>query len=132
MAAPPDDYAIGAGDLLQIAVSGYPELAVGERVSETGTITFPYLEPLKMAQLSSSGVETLIAQRLTQGQIIKNPQVSVLVIEYQSQLVSVLGQVNKPGQYPLITTRHVIDLLAQAGGTIVSESGSPERRNRRR
>lgn len=124
-AAPADDYAIGAGDLLQITVSGYPELAVSERVSESGTITFPYLEPLKVARQSSSGVEILIAQKLTQGQIIKNPQVSVLVTEFQSQLVSVLGQVNKPGQYPLITTRRVIDLLAQAGGPIVSESGNP-------
>jgi polysaccharide export outer membrane protein len=73
-AAPADDYAIGAGDLLQITVSGYPELAVSERVSENGTITFPYLEPLKVARQSSSGV---------------------------------------------------IDLLAQAGGPIVSESGNP-------
>ncbi len=81
-AAPADDYAIGSGDLLQITVSGYPELAVSERVSETGTITFPYLEPLKVAEQSSSGVEALIAQKLTQGQIIKNPQVSVLVTEY--------------------------------------------------
>ena len=124
-AAEPNDYAIGPGDLLQITVSGYPELATSERVSERGTISFPYLEPLMISTLSSRGVETLIQDKLTQGAIIKNPQVSVLIVEYQSQLVAVLGQVNKPGQYPLITARRVIDLLAQAGGPIVNESGSP-------
>lgn len=124
-AGPSNDYAVGPGDLLQISVSGYNELSVSERVSENGTITFPYLEPLNVTRLSNSAVEKLIAQKLTQEAIIKNPQVSVLVIEFQSQLVSVLGQVNKPGQYPLFTQRRVVDLLAQAGGPIVSEAGSP-------
>jgi len=96
--AQPDDYAIGPGDLLQISVSGYQELAINARVSESGTISFPYLAPLAVTGKSSSAVETLIAQRLTQGRIIKNPQVSVLVVDYQSQMASVMGQVNKPGQ----------------------------------
>jgi polysaccharide export outer membrane protein len=121
--AHPNDYAIGPGDLLQISVSGYPELATNARVSETGTISFPYLDPLIVKSTSSSDVETLIAQRLTQGKIIKNPQVSVLVIDYQSQMAAVMGQVNKPGQYPLITSRRVIDLLADAGGPIVGQAG---------
>lgn len=123
--AQPNDYAIGPGDLLQISVSGYQELAINARVSESGTISFPYLAPLAVAGESSSGVETLIAQRLTQGRIIKNPQVSVLVVDYQSQMASVMGQVNKPGQYPLITSRRVIDLLAEAGGPIVGQAGVP-------
>jgi polysaccharide biosynthesis/export protein len=123
--AQPNDYAIGPGDLLQISVSGYQELAINARVSENGTISFPYLKPLTVVGKSSSGVETLIAQSLTQGEIIKNPQVSVLVVDYQSQMASVMGQVNKPGQFPLMTSRRVIDLLAQAGGPIVGQAGVP-------
>ena len=114
------DYPVGAGDLLQISVAGYPELNVSERVSESGSISFPYLKTVAVGGKSSTEVESLIARKLVEGAIIRHPQVSVLVVEFQSQIASVMGEVNKPGQYPLITSRHLIDLLAAAGGPVIS------------
>jgi polysaccharide export outer membrane protein len=60
----------------------------------------------------------LLATRLSGGGFLKQPQVSVLVSDYQSQKVSVMGQVARPGQYPLDASKKVLDALALAGGVL--------------
>jgi len=112
------DYHLGAGDLLKINVSGYPEMAADVRISQTGSISYPFVGQLEVVGLSTNEVETLLVRRLTDGGFIRQPQVSVLVSDYQSQKVAVMGQVARPGQYPLDGARTVIDLLAQAGGLV--------------
>jgi polysaccharide biosynthesis/export protein len=113
-----DDYPLGAGDLLKISVSGYPELGVDVRVSQSGNISFPYVGQISVVGSSTAAIESLLAQRLKQGAIVREPQVSVLVVDYQSRKIAVMGQVNRPGQYPLEASRRLIDLLAEAGGVI--------------
>jgi polysaccharide export outer membrane protein len=117
------DYRLGSGDLLRISVSGYPEMATDVRVSESGNITYTFIGEIKVANLSTQEVESLIARKLTEGGFIRQPQVSVLVAEYQGQKVAVMGQVVKPGQYPLTSTGKVLDLLAEAGGTVTLTAG---------
>lgn len=112
------DYRLGAGDLLRINVAGYPDMTQDTRISQLGSITYPFVGELKVAGLSAHDVESLLATKLNDGGFIRQPQVSVLVSEYKSQTVSVMGQVNKPGQYPLDVSHNVIDLLAQAGGLV--------------
>ena len=112
------DYPVGAGDLLKISVFGHVELATDSRVSEAGTITFPLLGEIKAGGLSSHELERVIARGLADGGFVRQPQVSVLVTDYQSQRFSVLGQVTKPGQYPLMTKVTVIGALAEAGGVV--------------
>jgi polysaccharide export outer membrane protein len=113
-----NDYHVGPGDLIRISVFGSPELALDARVSESGNITYPMIGQVPVTGLSAGQIEQTIAQRLISGQFLRSPQVSALVVEYQSQKISVLGQVTKPGQYPLTAATHVMDLLAQAGGTV--------------
>jgi len=117
------DYRLGSGDLLHIGVSGYPEMTTDVRVSQSGNITYTFIGEIKVANLSTQEVETLIARKLTEGGFIRQPQVSVLVAEYQGQKVAVMGQVVKPGQYPLTSTGKVLDLLAEAGGTVTLTAG---------
>jgi polysaccharide export outer membrane protein len=117
-AAADSDYHVGPGDLVRISVFGSPELALDARVSESGNITYPLIGQVPVAGLSAGQIEQALAQRLVSGQFLRSPQVSALVIEYQSQKISVLGQVTKPGQYPLTASTHVMDLLAQAGGPV--------------
>jgi polysaccharide export outer membrane protein len=117
------DYRIGAGDLLHAGVAGYADMTADLRVSESGSITFPYIGQVPVAGLSTAEAEVQIAQRLVTGAIVRQPQVSVLVADYQSQPVAVMGQVNAPGQYPLKASRKVVDLLAQAGGPINETAG---------
>jgi polysaccharide biosynthesis/export protein len=117
-AAKPEDYRIGAGDLLKIVVFDHDELSVDVRVSQTGNITFPLVGQVPVAGLSTRDTELLLARHLIEGGFVKQPQISVLVSEYQSQKVSVMGQVTKPGQYPLDASKKVLDVLALAGGVL--------------
>jgi polysaccharide export outer membrane protein len=112
------DYRLGPGDLLHITVSGYAEMAADVRVSQTGNITYPFIGEVPVANLSTQTVEGIIAKKLSDGGFIRQPQVTVLVAEYQGQKISVMGQVEKPGQYPLTSRVKVMDLLAEAGGTV--------------
>jgi polysaccharide export outer membrane protein len=118
-----EDYRLGAGDLLRISTFGYPDLAAEVRVSESGNITFPLIGQIGAEGLSTRELENLITQRLADGNFIKAAQVSALIVEYQSQKVSVLGQVSKPGQYFLDGTTRVLDLLAKAGGVAEESAG---------
>jgi len=110
------DYRLGPGDLLKISTFGYNDLAAEARVSESGNITFPLIGQVLVEGLSTRDAESLIAEKLQSGSFITKAQVSVLIVEYQSQKVSVMGQVGKPGQYFLDGSTHVLDLLAKAGG----------------
>lgn len=116
--AKPEDYRLGAGDLLRIVVFDHDELSVDARISQTGNITFPLIGQIPVAGLSPREAELLLARRVMEGGFVKQPQVSVLVAEYQSQKVAVMGQVTKPGQYPLDASKKVLDVLAMAGGVL--------------
>jgi polysaccharide export outer membrane protein len=118
------DYRLGPGDLLHINVYGSPDLTGDVRVSESGSITCPLIGSVPVGKLSTDQVEATLAGRYMQGGFLKQPQISVLVTEFQSQKVSVLGHVTKPGQYPLRSTSStVLDLLAEAGGVIPQTAG---------
>jgi polysaccharide export outer membrane protein len=118
VAAKPEDYRLGAGDLIRIVVFDHDELSVDTRISQTGNITFPLVGLVPVAGLTTRDAELLLARRLTEGGFVKQAEVSVLVEEFQSQKVSVMGQVAKPGQYPLDSSKKVLDLLAMAGGVL--------------
>lgn len=113
------DYRLGSGDLVRSTVVGYTDLSIDVRVSESGNISYPYIGEVKVGGLSTSQAADLIAQRLRAAAIVKQqPQVSLLVMDYQSQKVSIMGQVTKPGLYPLDKASRVIDALALAGGVV--------------
>jgi polysaccharide export outer membrane protein len=116
--AKPEDYRLGAGDLVKIAVFDHDELGIDARISQSGNITFPLIGQVQVAGLSTREAELFLARRLIDGGFVKQPQVSVLVSEYQSQKVSVMGQVAKPGQYPLDASKRVLDALALGGGVL--------------
>jgi polysaccharide biosynthesis/export protein len=123
LAAASSDYKVGAGDLLKISVFNYPDLATDARVSQSGNITFPLVGLVPVTGLSTREAETLLTRRLTDGGFIRDAQVSVLVVEYQSQKISVMGQVAKPGQYALTQANKAMDLLAAAGGVVIGAAG---------
>jgi polysaccharide biosynthesis/export protein len=123
-AAAGDDYRLGAGDLLRITVYGSSDLSMDVRVTDSGNITCALIGTVPVAQLSTDEVESLLARRYVEGSFLRQPQISVLVVEYQSQKVAVLGHVSKPGQYPLRSTSGtVLDILAEAGGVLPQTAG---------
>lgn len=113
---------LGPGDVIRVSVYNNPDMTLETRVSESGTITFPLLGPVEVAGMPVSTAEKKLSTLLENGGFLKKAQVNIIVTSLQSQQVSVLGQVNRPGRYPLEGKRSVLELLAQAGG--VSAEGS--------
>ncbi|MEW5967899.1 MAG: polysaccharide export protein EpsE [Pseudomonadota bacterium] len=113
------DYRMGTGDVLRIIVYGQPDLTTEARVSEAGSITFPLIGEVKMAGATPAQGQAEIAQRLVKGGFILDPFVTVNVVQYRGQQISVLGRVNRPGTYSLERASRVADALALAGGIIV-------------
>jgi len=110
------DYTLGAGDYLRVTVYGDADLLRETRVSEDGVLTLPLIGEVKVGGLTTIESERRIAEQLKRGGFIANPQVSVLVLEFMSKSVSILGGVIKPGRYPVTRPSDVKDLIAEAGG----------------
>ena len=115
------DYPLGAGDAIQILVFQNPELTMETRVSENGSITYPLIGKVDLGGLSIAAAEKKIADALKTGGFLQKPQVNIVLLKILGNQVSVLGQVNRPGRFPLETTNtRVSDMLATAGGAISS------------
>ncbi len=113
------DYPLGAGDALKIQVFQNPDLTIETRVSENGTITYPLLGAVDLGGLSIADAEKKISVGLQQGGFIQNPQVNIVLIQIRGNQVSVLGQVGRPGRFPLETANtRLTDMLANAGGAV--------------
>jgi polysaccharide export outer membrane protein len=118
-----EDYLLGPGDLLKVNVYGYDDLTAEVRISQTGFINYPLLGEVSISGISPREAGVKIASKLIAGGFIREPKVDVLVLEYQSQKISVMGQVNKPGKYALTTASTVLDMLAEAGGLVNALAG---------
>ena len=115
-------YTLGAGDTVKITVFEYPEMTTEARVTEAGKISFPLLGVISVAGLTTTEAEQSLETRLRQGGFVKAPHVNLVVEKYASQAVSVVGEVSKPGRYPVEASSTVLDMIAVAGG--LSNSGS--------
>jgi polysaccharide biosynthesis/export protein len=113
----PTDYKLGPGDAIKVQVYQSPDLTLEARVSETGVINYPLIGRVNIGGLSIPDAEARIAQALRKGNILKAPQVNINLVQVRGNQVAVLGQVQKPGRFPLETTTiRVSDMLAAAGG----------------
>ena len=116
---------LGMGDMVRVTVFRNPDLTTEARVSERGTILFPMIGEVPVAGLTPSQAGGRIADKLRTGKYVVNPEVTVSMMQVNSRQVSVLGNVVKPGRYPLdSTTAHLTDVIALAGG--VGPTGSDE------
>ena len=131
----PPELPIGAGDLIDISVFGGQGFRQEVRVSNSGDISLPLIGILHVAGLSPTESESVIGKKLIEGNFYKNPQVSVLVKEYATEGIYVLGEVQKPGLYPVLEARTLLQAISLAGGTTpkaarkvtVTNPGRPDR-----
>jgi polysaccharide biosynthesis/export protein len=105
------------GDLLEVGISGAPEYHYEVRVSPSGDISLPMAGKLVVDGLSTSQAEAALNARLEQKGIFNQPQSSIFVKEYATEGISVLGEVQKPGIYPLMGKRTLFDAISAASGT---------------
>jgi polysaccharide export outer membrane protein len=123
-AAPPagGDYRIGPGDVLDIAVFDNNDLSRTPTVQTSGAIALPLLGEVPVVGLTVAEVKQKLTTLLARDYLV-NPQVEVKVKEFQSQFVSVVGEVNSPGRKPLRGRTRLIDVLIEAGGFTPRASG---------
>jgi polysaccharide export outer membrane protein len=112
------EYKIGAKDLLEIKVVEVPELNLTVRVSEEGSITLPLVGRVELSGFTKEAAEGRIAARLVKGNFVKNPQVTIFIVEYQSNRVTLFGAVKKPGMYELVGEMSLLELVSKAEGLL--------------
>jgi polysaccharide export outer membrane protein len=110
------DEQLGVDDVFEVRVAGQEELSGLFRVAGDGTVDFPYIGRLQVVGVRSSDVQREIETKLSTGGFLVSPQVTVMVREWNSRKVSVLGQVNKPGSVAYFPRMTIVDAIAAAGG----------------
>jgi len=116
------DYEVGAGDVLEINVFGNDDLSRIPTIQTNGAVSLPLLGEVQVSGLTVAEVKRKVTNLLAKDYLI-NPQVEVKVREYQSQYVSVVGEVNSPGRKPIRGRMRLLDALIESGGFKASSSG---------
>lgn len=116
-----NSYRIGVGDLLDVRVLNHPEMSRKSRVEGTGIIRMPYVGEVSATCLTESQLSQLITEKYRK--YIRDPNVDIFIEEYNSQLVAVIGAVDKPGRFQLQRRVRLIELLINAGGPKLGVAG---------
>ena len=109
-----DSFVIGNDDLLTINVWKEPEVSRSLPVRSDGRISLPLVGEVRAAGRTALQLEQEIAGKLKN--YITEPEVTVMVQQINSEKFNILGQVSKPGSYPLTLATTVLDAIAAAGG----------------
>jgi polysaccharide export outer membrane protein len=106
---------LGIDDVFEVRVFAEPDLSGTYRISADGTVDYPFVGRISVIGMRSGDVQELIATKLKDG-YLKNPQVSLMIKEWNSRKVSVIGQVQKPGSVAYFPNMTIVDAIAAAGG----------------
>ena len=110
----PGAYHLGPGDQVRVITLAEDRLTGEFRVNDSGALALPLLGTVHAAGLTTAELEQVLGARLVQAQLIRDPSVSVEVSAYRP--IFVLGEVNKPGEYPYQPGMTVVSAVAVAGG----------------
>ncbi len=114
---------LGPGDVLEITVVGEKELPKEFKINGDGTLDFPYVKRVSVSGMEPQELTDELKKRLREGQILKDPQLTLIVKSYASKKVSVIGQVNKPGSVPWTDGVKLVEVVSQSGGfTSIADS----------
>ncbi len=114
---------LGVGDVVRISVYQNPDLTTEARISELGQVNFPLIGNVAVGGSTVGAAEQKIAKALRDGGFVLRPQVTIQIAQIRSSQISILGQVGKPGRYPIdIVGTKVSEMIAAAGGVLPSGS----------
>ncbi len=105
---------LGQGDLIAIHLYGMTDYAPVVRVALDGTIQLPLIGVVAVDGISLHDAEKLIAIRLTDAGMYRNPQVTVQLLESPNEVVTITGEMH--GVFPVAGGKRLFDVLAAAGG----------------
>jgi polysaccharide export outer membrane protein len=111
-----EGYAIGPGDILKITVFGHEDLTQAVIVQSDGNFFYSLIGRVKASDMTPKELERKLTTLLAQG-YIRNPQITVMVQEYRSKSIFVMGEVARPGPLPYSGNMTVMEMLAKVGPT---------------
>jgi protein involved in polysaccharide export with SLBB domain len=117
-------HVLGPGDVFEVRVFNEPELSGKYQVSNSGSINFPLVGKLSVAELDGSEVAERLRGHLLQ--FLTSPQVSVFITEFKSKKIYVLGKVKRPGTFAFEDGMNIIQAITIAGGfdPLASKNGT--------
>jgi polysaccharide export outer membrane protein len=113
---PAQSTVVGPGDLFEVSVLGEKDIPKEYRVQPDGTVDFPYLDRLTVTGLEPQEIEELIKKGLEDRKVLVDPQVTLIVKQYSSKKVSVIGAVQKPGSLTWSEGMKLVDAISLSGG----------------
>lgn len=112
--APLGDYIIGPGDVVEIKVYKQPDLTGRFRVGENGAVDLLFIGRQQLAGLTEEEAADVLRQALRK--YLRQPEVNVSVVEFNSRMITVIGAVRSPGRLPLRRAMRLLDVIAWSGG----------------
>jgi len=114
---------VGPGDIFEVYVAGEKDIPKEFRVQPDGSIDFPYLNRVVVAGLEPQEIVDVIRKRLVAAGVLRDPQVTLVVKQYNSKKVIVIGQLQRPGSISWIDGMKLVDVISAAGGfTAIADS----------
>jgi polysaccharide export outer membrane protein len=107
---------MGPGDVFEVSVLGEKDIPKEFRIQPDGTVDFPYVDRLQVGGLEPQQIEELIKSQLVEKKILVQPQVTLVVKQYNSKKISVIGAVQKPGSLPWSEGIKLVDAISLSGG----------------
>lgn len=107
---------LGVGDLFEMHIVGEDKLPTEYTVAPDGTVDLPYIHRIKVEGLEAQQVAELVRTRLIEDEILMDPSVSISIKQFNSKRVEVLGEVQKPGSFPLEPGMTLVRAISMAGG----------------
>ena len=114
--APVESTTLGPGDVFTLDMVGEKDLPRDYQVASDGSVDFPYIHRVKVQGLEPQEVARAVRERLIAQRILVDPSVIVSVKEYNSKRITVLGQVQRPGSFPLTPGMTLVQAISNAGG----------------
>lgn len=121
--APVHSTTLGPGDVFTLEVVGEKDLPREFQVASDGTVDFPYVHRMQVEGLEPQQLARAVREQLIEKRILTDPSVIVSVKQYNSKRVTVLGQVRKPGSFPLTTGMTLVQAISDAGGLSAIANG---------
>jgi polysaccharide export outer membrane protein len=121
---------IGPGDMLTITIFNVPELQQTARVSESGDAVLSLIGNMHLAGMTVASAAVALEDEYRNRKLLVDPHVTVLVTEYATEGISVLGEVTRPGVYPLLGPHSLLDIISAAGGLTASAGSTVTIRRR--
>jgi protein involved in polysaccharide export with SLBB domain len=113
---PVESSTVGPDDVFVMRIVGEKDLPEEYQVASDGTVDLPYVHRVTVSGLEPHDIARVVRERLIEQKILRDPSVVVMIKEYRSKKITVLGQVQKPGSFPLTSGLTLLQVVSLSGG----------------